>query len=71
MLLKSTLMCTPLSGMLPIDKRIILFAILSGVRKGNLYILIFKMMMGYRPVAVILSFNKSTSPLRDNIRCPL
>ena len=43
MLLKSTLMCTPLSGMLPIDKRIILFAILSGVRKGNLYILIFKM----------------------------
>ena len=43
MLLKSTLMCTPLSGMLPIDKRIILFAILSGVCKGNLYILIFKM----------------------------
>ncbi len=37
MLLKSTLMRTALRGMLSIYKRVILLAILRGVRKGYVY----------------------------------
>ena len=38
-----SLVCTTLYGMLTIDKRVVLFATLVGVREGNLNILILDM----------------------------
>ena len=68
MLFESTLMRTSLSRMLSVDKRVILFTILAGMRKGYLNIFSLQMMMGYNPTAVMLSLSKSTNPLRDKIR---
>ena len=43
MFLESTLMCSTLSGMLPVDKGIIFFTVLRTVRESNLNILSFQM----------------------------
>ena len=51
MLLEGTLVGTALRGMLAVDKRVVLFAILVGMRESYLYILSLK--MDYRIDAVV------------------
>ena len=69
--LQGSLVCAALGGVLPVDKGVVLFAVLVGVCEGNLDVLSFQVDDVVKAFAGHVVFQQVLQPWRETMRWPL